>query len=161
MDVQKLLATIKTMPLGEVYAFAIERERDAQTFYQEAAEVVTNPGARTLLADLYEEEVDHERILTEAREGGQVELVGKPRGFVELGLAEMMPDVKVLPQSTVQDILIRAIKKEAFAVEFYKAATAQTDDETAKKLFARLVEEETQHKAMLETWYDDHILRDN
>ena len=32
MDANRLLEAVKTMPLGEVYAFAIEREREAQQF---------------------------------------------------------------------------------------------------------------------------------
>jgi len=76
-------------------------------------------------------------------------------------MAEMMPDVRITDDSTPQDVLIRAMKKEAFAAEFYAAAAKATDLPQAQNLFAHLSAEETQHKGMLETWYDDHILTDN
>jgi rubrerythrin len=161
MDTSKLLATVKDMPLGEVFAFAIEREQEAQMFYQTAQAAVSSQGAKVLLEELYQEEVDHEEMLVKARDGGQVDIVGRPRGFVDLGIAEMMPEIEVLPQATPQDILIRAMKKEAFAVEFYKAAARATDNVEAKTLFEHLAVEEREHKAKIETWYDDHILTDN
>ena len=114
-----------------------------------------------MLNDLYNEEVQHEKMLSKACEVGEIEIVGTPRGFADLGLAEMMPDVNISDDSSPQDILIRAMKKEAFAAEFYAAAAASTDLPQAQRLFAHLSVEERQHKGMLETWYDDHILTDN
>jgi rubrerythrin len=161
MDVKQLLAKVNDMPLAEIYAFAIEREQDAQAFYQTAREIVKDPGAQAMLGELYTEEVAHEKMLRAARETGKVELVGKSRGFVDLGMADYMVDLRLNAASSVQEVLTTAIKKEAFAEAFYRAAAEVTADTSAKKLFDRLTHEENQHKAMLETWYDDHILTTN
>ncbi|NLH49277.1 MAG: ferritin family protein [Myxococcales bacterium] len=161
IDKERLLAAVKTMALGEVYSFAIDREREAQLFYKQAQDAVKNLGAKSMLAELYQEEVQHEQMLLRARKAEKIEIVGQARGFVDLGLADMMPDVRVRPTSTPQEILMAAIKKEAFAESFYLAAEEGTDNPDAKKLFAHLADEENQHKSMLETWYDDHILTNN
>ena len=161
MDTQRLLAAVKDMPLNEIYAFAIERERDAQAFYRTAQTLVKDPGGKAMLGDLYQEEVAHETMLVRAQTEGKFEFIGVPRGFADLGLAEFMPDIRVTAASTVQETLMAAIKKEAFAVSFYAAAGGLTADPVAQALFDRLAHEERQHKNMLETWYDDHILTTN
>jgi rubrerythrin len=161
MDAKRVLAAVQGMPLGEVYSFAIERERDAQAFYKSAQSVVNDPGAQAMLADLYGQEVGHERLLTRARDEGKFDFVGQPRGFADLGLADLLPEVKIGPQSAPQDVLTAAIKKEAFAEAFYRAAESSVADPNARSLFAHLSSEERQHKNQLETWYDDHILTNN
>lgn len=158
---QRILDTARQMSPAEVFAFAIDREREAQRFYREAATFVATPGAGAMLGELEREEVRHEEILEQARRDRRVEPVGKARGYAELGLAEMLPTIKVMSESAIQDILIAAIKEEAFSAAFYRAVAAQVEKEETKSLFERLSYEETQHQRRLETWYDDHILTDN
>ncbi len=152
---------VSGMPLAEIYAFAIDREIEAQLFYKDALDVVRDPGARTMLGDLHKQEIMHEKMLRQAQSRGKVEIIGKPRGLTDLGLADLLPAVELGPKSTPQEILMAAIKKEAFAVEMYNAAVAATDDADAIELFAHLAKEETNHKVILENLYDDNILTNN
>ena len=70
-----LILAVRGMPLAEVFAFAIEREREAQRFYATARDLVRDPGGRAMLAELHDEEVAHERMLVDARENRRVEIV--------------------------------------------------------------------------------------
>jgi rubrerythrin len=149
------------MSLGEIYAFAIEREIDSQTFYKEALDIIRDMGARTMLGDLYQQEIMHEKLLREAQTKGRVELIGRPRGLTDLGLADLLPAVEIGPHSTPQEILMAAIKKEAFAVALYTAAETSVGNVDVQMLFAHLRVEEGQHKAILENLYDEHILIHN
>jgi rubrerythrin len=161
MDTQKILAAVKQMSLHEIYAFAIERERDAQAFYKTAQALVNDPGGKAMLGDLYREEAAHEAMLTAAQRGGKFEFIGVPRGFADIGMADFLPETRVTADSSPQEVLIAAIKKEAFAASFYRTAGESTAQPAARELFGRLALEEQQHQNMLETWYDDHILTTN
>jgi len=158
---KRIAEMIQDMPLEEIYAFAIEREIEAQTFYKDALDIIRDPGGRTMLGDLYQQEIKHEKMLREAQERGKVEIIGKPRGLNDLGIADLLPQVELGPTSTPQEILMAAIKKEAFAVELYNQAAQIVSDTDARKLFNHLRNEETQHKAILENLYDDNILIHN
>lgn len=158
---ERIGKAISEMSLGEIYAFSIDREIEAQNFYKDALDIIRDPGGRTMLGDLYKQEVAHEKMLREAQERGKVEIIGKSRGLADLGIADLLPQVELGPASTPQEILMAAIKKEAFAIEFYAAAAQSVADPTAKELFGHLKAEESQHKSILENLYDDHILTDN
>jgi len=158
---ERISKIVSGMPLAEIYAFAIEREVEAQLFYKDALDIVRDPGARTMLGDLHKQEIMHEKMLRQAQERGKVEIIGKPRGLTDLGLADLLPAVEIGSKSTPQEILMAAIKKEAFAVEMYNAAVAATDDADAIELFTHLVKEETNHKVILENLYDENILTNN
>jgi len=158
---RRILESAQGMSMAEIFAFAIAREREAQQFYRAAGALLTAPGADAMLADLYREEVRHEQLLEQARLDRRIEPVGKPRGYADLGLAELLSPVDLDAAGTVQDVLIAAIKEEAFSAAFYRAVADQVEKEETKNFFQRLSYEETQHQRQLETWYDDHILTDN
>jgi rubrerythrin len=158
---QRVAQVVGGMTLGEIFAFAIEREIEAQQFYKDALDIIRDMGARTMLGDLKQQEIQHEKMLREARTTGKVETIGRPRGLNDLGLADLLPEIVIGPHSTPQEILMAAIKREAFSVALYAAAETAVDNLTAQKLFAHLRIEEGQHKAILENLYDEHILIHN
>jgi len=149
---KQMAKAAESMSLAEVYAFAIEREREAQAFYSESLKFTKDPGARAMLGDLYQQEIGHERMLMEAQNRGQFNAIGKPRGYQDLGLADQLPKIELGPKSTIQEILIAAIKKEALAEAFYAAAAKNAKDDNAVRLFTQLAAEEHGHKTQLETW---------
>jgi rubrerythrin len=64
-------------------------------------------------------------------------------------------------EMTFQDLLIFAAKKEQSAVEMYSALAEKSKSDELKKLFEFLIEQEKNHKLMLESEYEKHVLEED
>jgi len=154
----------------KVYAnsleIAIKKEQDAQRFYEGASALVDNQGVKKFFDDLKNVEVGHERMLSEFRDKINRQYGIQPedldvKDVKDLGIGKYLHDVHLQPNSTYQDALIIAMKKEEGAVEFYTTQAMITQDGDLRSLFEKLRDEEIGHLKSLEVRYDDDILTEN
>jgi rubrerythrin len=146
--------------LNGLLDFAIREERQANALYLRAAEMIADKGARTLLLDMAAMEKGHERKLADFREGRLPALkgVGKVR---DLKIGDYLVDVKLRLNSTIQEVLIFAIKGEMKSQSLYSDMAAVLSDPVRQEFMKALSEEELKHKNDLETLYDDIINKEN
>jgi len=145
---------------------AIEKEQDSYSFYKKAMGIVKGAGLKEFFSWLVNEEIRHEKILTEFRDKilnekdfSREEL--KIEGVHDIGLGKYLVPEDIDEDSAYQDALIIAMKREEKAVALFTDLEAVTPYKELKDLYAKLKEEETKHLKSLEEKYDEEILTDN
>ncbi len=137
--------------------FAIAKEREAEAFYKEWAQKVSDPAAKGLFAELAGIEHGHAEMLNRITPADMMARYEPPP--TDLHLSDWLVDVPASPDLTLQEALIVAMKREERAVALYTRLAEMNGE--AKSLFRALAREEASHKSRLEASYDDEILTEN
>ncbi|MFQ6111720.1 MAG: ferritin family protein [Nitrospinota bacterium] len=149
---------MEELTIEEVLQKALDKEQEAHDFYARASDAAENPGGRVLLRELAEEELKHCELIRKVKAGRNwPELRVKQ----ELHITEFLIDKPITPESTLQEILIYAMKREDKAASFYGGRLSRALDGALRSLFERLRQEELNHKTRLEELYDEVILSEN
>ena len=140
----------------EIIQFAIDKEKDDQTFYRSAAKLSQYPGIPSLFLELAAEEEKHQQLLEELPDPSTLPERSTP--VPDLKISDYLVDQKFHKDMKYQDVMILAMKNEEKSLKFYRAWEARTQDPSQKKLFSYLGDQEAQHKYRLESIYDEKIL---
>ena len=145
--------------VSEVLEYAIERELEAAEFYQSLQSRVRSDSSKNMLKEFEKMEKIHaEKIRNfkaEDYEGFELPKIQ------DLKIADSMEAPEIHDNMTFQEILVTAMKREEKANRLYLILANATDDIAVRQLFLKLAAEESQHKLMLETLYDDEVLYEN
>jgi len=145
--------------LDEVLKIAAAKEEEAARFYTEASGQAENPGAKALLLELADEEQKH-KVRLETLDVSGLESVSQEK-VESLRIAEFLVEKPIRSDSTFQNVMIFAMKREERAERFFCDLAATMPEGDLKQLFTALHHEETKHKARLEELYDDVIYKEN
>jgi rubrerythrin len=143
----------------EILDFAIEEEIKAYTLYTETAAKTGSPQLKALLEDMAKMEKGHEARLIAFKEGKIDKIVNVE--VQDLKIGDYLVDVEIDENSSIQDIMIFAIKSEMKAYELYVSLEKLYAEPEERALFAQLANEELKHKNDLEKAYDDEIYKEN
>jgi rubrerythrin len=144
---------------NDILQFAIEKEEEAAQLYGDLAAKSDKTGLKEMFSDLSKQELGHKARLQSLDLDC---LPGKGQAEVpNLKISDYLDDVEVTADSSYQDILIFAMKREESAVALYSRLAGDAQDEGAKALFETLAQEEMKHKNRLETEYDENVLKEN
>ena len=141
--------------LTELLDAAIYRELASQALYEAAQNKTRDPGAKTLLKELAEEELRHSELLKNLKEKGLEKLSWHQEEVPNLRISEYLTGGETLEGAGLQDTLTFAMKREQQSIEFYSKLMSVVSDEAVKYLCERLIHEELRHKLRLEIFYDD------
>jgi rubrerythrin len=141
--------------LTEVLETALYKEIAAEAFYSAGQNNTTDPGARSLMKELAEEERRHVQVLKSLKEKDWKKGQWHSEKMPNLMISEYLTGSDKLEGASLQDTLVTAMKREQQAVEFYSRMMSSLRDEEAKRLCERLVHDELKHKYRLEVLYDD------
>ncbi len=142
--------------IQEVIQFAIDKEKDAQTFYRSAASLSQYPGISALFLELAAEEGKHQALLEQMPDPSALPESSRP--ILDLKISDYLVDLKFHKEMKYQEVMILAMKNEEKSLKFYQAWEAKVQEPDQKKLFAHLADEEAKHKYRLESIYDEKIL---
>ncbi len=140
----------------EIIQFAIDKEKDAQTFYRSAASLSKYPGISPLFLELAAEEEKHQKLLEELPDPST--LPEKTKDIPDLKISDYLMDLKFHKDMKYQEVMILAMKNEEKSLKFYRAWETKAPDPAQKKLFTYLGDQEAEHKYRLESTYDEKIL---
>lgn len=147
--------------LREILDMAIQFETDANEFYSTAADVAKDPSAKALLKELASVELKHKQKL----ESFDLDEVAHEHHTVpsthDLHVSDYLVDKEVTPDSTSQDIMVHAMKREQKAYEFYARMLKVVTSDDVRNLFEELAAEELEHKEKIEIEYDDVVYKEN
>ncbi len=146
--------------LKEVLDTATQMEVNSYTFYSEAVGMVKDPSAKELLKVFADVELKHKETLESFDLSKIDEQHHTLKESHDLHISEYLLDKKVTPDSTLQDIMIYAMKREQKAYEFYNNMSKVVTSIEVKNLFEDLAAEELGHKTQIETEYDDVIYKE-
>jgi len=144
----------------EILAQAIEMEHRGREFYVQAAKIVSMPGAKALLEELGQDEVEHEALFRDLQTREDYESLAKGEMPPDLRLADYLVSAPIGPESTPQDVLIHAIRFEQNAIDLYSAWAMLYKGTDLEPIIDGLIAEERRHKARLEAVYSDQFLED-
>ena len=143
--------------LNELLDNAIYKEISAQAFYIAGQDRTDDPGARTLMRELADEEFKHSVWLEGLKEKGLTERTWRKEKVPDLKISEYLVGSDTLDGASLQDTLVFAMKREQRSVEFYTGMMSVMKEKAAKRLCERLVNAELKHKYRLEIFYDDQF----
>ncbi len=147
--------------LAEIMDMAIQFETDANEFYLTAAGIAKDPSAKTLLKELATIELKHKEKLEEFNLDDIAHEHHTIPETHDLHVSDYLMDKEITPTSTSQDIMVHAMKREQKAYEFYARMLKVVTSGDVKILFEELAAEELEHKAKIETEYDDVVYKEN
>jgi rubrerythrin len=139
----------------ELFDSAIYKEIASQAFYIAGQEKTDDPGAKRLMEELAQEELEHARWLEALKERGVASKDCERDRVPNLMISEYLSGGDSLEGAGVQETLLFAMKREQQSVDFYSRMMGIMKDETARLLCAKLMREELAHKMKLEVLYDD------
>lgn len=141
----------------EIVQFAIQREIESVNFYDKASKMVKLSGTKELFSDFMKQEEGHKKKL-EGVQAGKI-VPGKIEKIPNLKISDYLVEAELKPNISYAEILRIAMKREERSVKLYTDLNEKNEDETLRKLFTFLVQEESKHKYALEKIYDDEILK--
>jgi len=152
------MATVNT--LKEILDRATQNEASAYAYYSQAVDIVKDPSAKVLLKEFADIELKHKIRLENFDLSKIDEEHHKLKQPHDLHISEYLLDKEIAPDSTIQEIMIHAMKKEQKSYEFYNEMAKVVSSIEVKNLFEELAAEELDHKGRIETEYDDVIYKE-
>ena len=153
------MAEFKT--IQDVIKLALEKEQEAVAFYSKAVTIVTNAGTKVMLKELAKEEEQHVAYLADIRAGKAAASVGTRQLPPGMDLSSYLVSEPLSDNSTPQDVMILAMKREDKAIAFYAGQLPVVNGTELQLLFEQLLTWEKEHKERLEAEYDQVVLKDN
>ena len=139
----------------EILDDAIAKERAARELYTQAVAKAQDVAAQAMLRELAEQEAAHEQALMSMSADELLET--KIPSVPDLQISDYLVEKEITAESTFQDVLIYAMKREDESWKTYQALADSAEDPQCEQILARLAEEEKAHKNRLETLYDDIV----
>ena len=139
----------------EIMEYAINKEKEAEKFYNEAAEKAAFSGAKELFKSFALEERGHQKLLENFSKDNFEHY--REKKIPDLKLSDYTVELEYKPEMLYDDILRLAAKREEKAFKFYSDFAERADQESHKKIFKVLAQEESKHKLGLESMYDDYL----
>lgn len=139
---------------------AIRMEEESHALYTSAGGRLKDPATRALLEDLASEELQHKRKLEALLAGTLSWVKAGDLAHKGLGIGDHLEAQPLSEGSSVQDVLIYAIKREEATGGFYSQMAALAQPGPEKDLFELLARQEGGHKRALERVYETVVYKE-
>ena len=141
----------------EIIQFAIEKEKEAMAFYEEASRQEPYSGGRETFDAFAQEEKKHQSLLEGFLKGEKSIGDYKFEWIPDMKRSNYMVDIPYEKGMPYAEMLRLAMKREEKSLALYNDLQAKADEAEVVKLFKMLSQEEAKHKLKLETLYDDYM----
>jgi len=140
----------------DIFAYAMQMEKDGERFYREIAGKTDSTGIKRILTMLADEEVKHYRAIEKMQQGragqmAETSILDRAKNvFVQMKEegGEFTPDLGQI------ELYEKAQEIEKRSRQFYEEKAAQAGRDDQKQLFERLAVEEAKHYFLLENLID-------
>ena len=146
------------MDAAEILKMAVGKEAEAYDLYCATADRTDNPAARALLRELAAEEAQHRDLLQGLTP--QQAASFRPPQARDLKIAQYLAPKPLALDSSLQDVLVHAMKREEEAMAFYLTMAELAAQDDLRVLLEGLSEMENSHKARLEAFYEDVFMQE-
>ena len=141
----------------EIIRFAIEKEKEAMAFYEDASRQEPYSGGREAFDAFAREEKKHQTMLEGFLKGDRSIGDYKFAWIPDMKRSNYLVDIPYEKGMPYAEMLRLAMKREEKSLALYNDLQAKADDAEVVKLFKILSQEEAKHKLKLETLYDDYM----
>ncbi len=144
------LRIVKTM---NIYDYALQMEKDGETFYRELAGKCQSKGMTAIFTMLANEEAKHYNIITQLQNQGEISplvdtTVLENVKNIFTGMKEEKADIRF--DSSELESYRKAMAIEEMSWKFYLGKSAESGEEKLKKIFLYLAGEEAKHLRIIE-----------
>ena len=139
--------------------FAIEKEKEAVSFYEEASRQEIYTGAKETFEEFALEEKKHQSMLEKFLEGEFKISDYEFKWIPDMKRSDYLVDIEYQKGMHYEDMLRLAMKREEKSLKLYNELAKKTENEDLLTLFKVLSQEEAKHKLALETLYDDYLAK--
>lgn len=143
----------------ELVNYAIEKEKEAASFYDEVSGHETFSGSKAMLKDFAAEERKHQKMLESILSDKAKFSEYKLEWIPDMKRSNYLVEMKYQKGMHYRDILIIAMKREEKALAFYNDAARKNMNKEHVGIFKMLAQEEAKHKLGLEKLYDDYMAK--
>jgi rubrerythrin len=143
--------------VDEILAFAIDKEKEAVTFYTDLSKREAITSLKQTFRELAQEEAKHVKLLTGLGKNKSAIDSYEEKDIVDLKISDYLTEKEYEEGMPMEDIITVAMKREEMAVKLYQDLADKTDNQESVKLFSLLVQEESAHKLTFEKMYDDYL----
>lgn len=137
--------------IQDILNFAIAREIEANSFYEQLSHDVEKPEIRNKLSGFALDEFQH-KVRLEAVKDGDILLCQEEVG--SLKIADYVDNIEPAADMAYADILALAMNREKASFRLYSNLAALAKNEKTRNIFLLLAQEEAKHKLYLEIEYD-------
>ena len=137
----------------DVIKFAMANEVEAQKFYADAAETLSNPALKKMFLQLSEEEKRHREILKDIYVSNAIGDYFNEE--TDYKVSETVDEPELSMDMKPADAFALAMKKEEEAMRQYTALADDCPDAEKKKVFLDLAAMERGHKRKMEDAFVD------
>ena len=151
--------------LEQALEIGLTIEEGNYRLFLDAQRGIKDPGARRLLKELAEDVHRHKEqmvsvyssLLGVFEDGGSLDRVCK---VMDLGVTDYLKARTVGSDSTCQDVLIFAAKREKIGYDFF-SIQAGGEKDGSRRIWERFAELKLRQKQRIEIEYDEVVLREN
>ncbi len=143
----------------EIIEFAIEKEKEAVSFYEDAASQQQFSDARQMFREFADEERKHQALLEGFLQGETTVKEYDFKWIPDMKRSDYLVDIQYEKGMSYADILRLAMKREEKALALYHELARKSKGNELEQTFKMLSQEEAKHKLALETLYDDYLAR--
>ncbi len=143
--------------IDEILDFAIDKEKEAVTFYNELSKKESMASLATTFKELAQEEAKHVKLLANISKNRKVIDKYELKKIPDLKISDYLVAKEYTEGMPMHDILVLAMKREEMAVKLYSNLAMGSVDQEVVKLFRLLAQEEAKHKLTFESLYDDDL----
>ena len=143
----------------EIIRFAIEKEKEAVNFYEEAGSLDPYAGAKEIFKGFAGEERKHQALLEGFLKGEKAVSDYKFDWIPDIKRSNYLVDMEYEKGMHYTDALRLAMKREEKALALYNDLQKKVEKEELVNIFKMLAQEEAKHKLALETLYDDYMAK--
>ncbi len=145
--------------LDEIFDFAIEKEKEAWEFYTEWADKADKKAMKEAFEEFALEEKKHVKLFEDLKAGHSVDVPEKKE--IDFKVTNYFIEVTPYENMSYEDALRLAIQREKAAIELYTEFASHSPSPEITSVLELLINEETKHKVILETLYEEHYLPEN
>ena len=139
----------------DIIDFAIEKEKEAVAFYEEAAGIQAFEGSQKMFKEFADEERKHADML---RNIGKTDVSKYHFEWIpDMKRSNFLVDIPYEKNMAYKDMLHLAIKREEKSLALYNELLKTSETPEFKNVFKMLCQEEATHKLKLETIFDDYM----
>lgn len=145
---------------------ALKKEENAHNFYVRAQGMTKLSNVKDLFEELAKMELEHKKVIqgyieelkSKGVEWDPAEDLGETD---EVGFSKYLTKTELTEETSYQDALIIALKREERAYIMFGNFYRISKDEGVKNLFKRLMDDEIGHLKMIEERYEKDVMGDN
>jgi len=143
----------------ELIQFAIEKEKEAILFYENASTQEPYSGGKETFLEFAMEEKKHKALLDGFLKGDKKLGDYKFKWVPDMKRSDYMVDLKYEKGMAYPEMLRLAMKREEKALQLYNELASKAEKSEFVKVFKMLSQEEAKHKLKLEAIYDDYMAK--